>query len=58
MTREQLKTLKEKVNHCFDAAAIATETNVKYQWGQEGIVEGEIDFIWDCLYVRVIVVTG
>ncbi|KAH8549592.1 hypothetical protein BGW37DRAFT_107593 [Umbelopsis sp. PMI_123] len=39
VTREQLKTLKEKINDCLEAAAIATETTVKYQWGKDGIVE-------------------
>jgi hypothetical protein len=49
MTREQLKTLQAKVNDCFEAAAIATETKVKYQWGQEGIVEGEMNRIIELL---------
>jgi hypothetical protein len=34
--------LKEKINDCLEAAAIATETTVKYQWGKDGIVEGEM----------------
>jgi len=39
ITREQLKQLKSKMEDCFRAAAIATETEVKFAWGQEGIVE-------------------
>ncbi|KAJ2962902.1 hypothetical protein NQZ79_g1934 [Umbelopsis isabellina] len=37
--REQLYALKDQIDNCFKAAAIATETDVKIQWGQEGIVE-------------------
>lgn len=40
VTRDQLKELKEKVENCFKAAALATGCTYKITWAPWGQVDG------------------